>query len=207
MHGAAGAGELLLTDYKTGRAPSTAKLPATRRRHLLERVRAGTSLQALAYLLAAGAGARGRYLYLRPDLEERELAIGADDSDLPEFHAAFAGAVAAALGVWDAGAFFPRLVDPSGTKEPPRCASCEVAEACLRGDSGSRSRLVEWADAAGGAAVRGEIEDPVEGAVRALWVLPGPARDAAPAGAEVQAEAEAEGHGEDAGAAAEGEPG
>jgi hypothetical protein len=52
------------------------------------------------------------------------------------------------LAAWDAGALFPRLVDPAGRNEPSRCKLCRVAEACLRGDSGARSRLLELAEQA-----------------------------------------------------------
>src|SRR6202035_2360429 len=62
------------TDNKPAKPISEAKRPDTRRRHFLARVRSGTSLQAVAYGLAGGPGASGRYLYLRPDLDEREFS-------------------------------------------------------------------------------------------------------------------------------------
>jgi len=135
---------LRFTDYKTGRPLSTGKSPATRRRHFLERMRSGSHLQAAAYLLAAeGEPAVGRYLYLRPDLDddEREVAVAQDDA---EVLALFRRAVEAVFAVWDAGSFFPRVVDPAGRAEPVRCSYCAVAEACLRGDSGARRRLFAW---------------------------------------------------------------
>jgi hypothetical protein len=49
------------------------------------------------------------------------------------------------LAAWEAGALFPRLVDVAGRQEPARCRFCRVAEACLRGDSGARSRLAAYA--------------------------------------------------------------
>jgi hypothetical protein len=141
---------LRFTDYKTGRPLSTARKPEVRRRHFLERLRQGTLLQSAAYLLAAhGEPAEGRYLYLKPGLlddlgdpEAREHAVTTEDREAAE---AFANAVSATLAAWDAGAFFPRVVDPAGRNEPARCAYCGVAEACLRGDSGARLRLFEWA--------------------------------------------------------------
>src|SRR6185436_13436639 len=138
---------LRFTDYKTGRPLSTARRPENRRRHFLERLRQGTLLQAAAYLLAAhGEKAAGRYLYLKPDLDDpaaREHAVTTDDREAAE---AFANAVAATLAAWDAGTFFPRVVDTAGRNEPARCGFCAVAEACLRGDSGARLRLFEWAE-------------------------------------------------------------
>jgi superfamily I DNA/RNA helicase len=160
---------LRFTDYKTGRPLSLASKPDVRRRHFLNRVRSGTHLQAVAYLLAAaGEPAVGRYLYLRPGLEpdEREFAARRDDQDLT---AAFGRAVQAVLSAWDAGSFFPRVVDPAGRNEPARCGYCPVAEACVRGDSGARNRLFEWTEHA-----REEQErlDPAAQALLAVWRLP-----------------------------------
>ncbi|HYH44502.1 MAG TPA: PD-(D/E)XK nuclease family protein, partial [Thermoanaerobaculia bacterium] len=139
----AGAG-LVFTDYKTGKPPSEAVRPDFRRKHFLERVRTGRLLQAAAYALAAGDGGRGRYLYLRPDEPpQREFPVDPSDVEVAE---AFRAAVAAALAAWDAGVFTPRLVDASGRKEPARCKFCEVAEACLRRDSGARLRLARWVE-------------------------------------------------------------
>jgi PD-(D/E)XK nuclease superfamily protein len=178
------AGEALrYTDYKTGRPLSPSKSAETRRRHFLESVRAGTHLQAIAYLLAAGdEPAVGRYLYLRPGLreEERELAVTGGDREL---RAAFERAVQAVLAAWDAGSFFPRVVDPAGRNEPARCSYCAVAEACLRGDSGARSRLFEWTarDSAAAAA-------PAEEALLAVWRLPVKEKRALPQEQTVEAE-------------------
>lgn len=163
-------GALRRTDYKTGKPISDKRGEQTRRRHFLERVRAGTHLQGVAYRLAGGAEALGRYLFLKPGLESREFEAGPEDRDLEE---AFAGSVQAVLAAWDAGAFFPRLVDPAGREEPLRCRSCEVSEACLRGDSGARLRLFEWAD-------RLAAEEEFSSAEKALlrvWSLAGKPRN------------------------------
>jgi superfamily I DNA/RNA helicase len=162
---------LRFTDYKTGRPLSSATKPDVRRRHFLDRVRAGTHLQAVAYLLAArGEPALGRYLYLRPDAVERDFTVTSGDRD---FTAAFERAVRAVLSVWDAGSFFPRVVDTAGRNEPGRCGYCAVAEACLRGDSGARNRLFEWTERAREAAEAGaESLAAADQALLAVWRLP-----------------------------------
>ena len=162
----AAAGGPRLTDYKTGKPLSTAKRPDTRRDHHLAEVAQGKRLQAVAYALAAAAAqadrgapaaAEGRYLFLDPSIDEPAAAAFAAGSGDPAFAAAFATAVATLLDAWDAGAFFPRVVDPSGQSEPSRCAWCEVAEACVRGDSAARLRLHRWnAEHAGEASSAGE---------------------------------------------------
>jgi hypothetical protein len=155
---------LVSTDYKTGKPLSDKKGAGTRRKHFLDRVRKGSHLQAVAYLLAAEENSLGRYLYLRPgfdDPAERIFEAGSGDQD---FTVAFAAAVRALLGAWDEGAFFPRLVETNGRKEPARCTYCAVAEACLRGDSGARQRLYEWTLSPRGPA-------PAEEALLGVWRL------------------------------------
>jgi len=165
-------GWLRFTDYKTGRQFSDAREPARRRLQLLAEIRAGTRLQAVAYGLTAGSAgsprARGRYLFLRPDLapEAREVAVDAGDR---EARATFTAAVRAILDAWDAGSFFPRLVNPSGRGEPRRCAICAVAEACLRGDPGASRRLHQWSSRARAGAPQ---DHPAEAAMLAAWDLP-----------------------------------
>ncbi|HXO43626.1 MAG TPA: PD-(D/E)XK nuclease family protein, partial [Thermoanaerobaculia bacterium] len=161
-------GRLQLTDYKTGRQLSDARDAGRRRLQLLAEVRAGKRLQAVAYGMAGGPRARGRYLFLRRELapEAREVAVEAGDR---EARAAFTAAVRAVLDAWDAGSFFPRLVDPSGRREPSRCTLCAVAEACLRGDPGAGRRLHAWAVRARAGA---PAEHPAEAAMLAAWDLP-----------------------------------
>jgi PD-(D/E)XK nuclease superfamily protein len=163
-------GLVVWTDYKTGRPISRARKPETRRRHLLERVRSGTHLQAVAYLLGSDGEAMGRYLFLRPGLddEQRELSVATGDQ---EFAEAFARASEAVLAAWEAGSFFPRVVATDGRKEPGRCGFCTVAEACLRGDSGARQRLFEWTGQPGPSAA---AADAAEAALLRVWRLWGP---------------------------------
>ncbi len=143
-------GALRLTDYKTGRPFDPGQKRDTARKRLLAAVREGRLLQAMAYQLADPAGgAGGRYLYLHPEAGAPELAMPGGDHELADL---FAGTAASLLALWDAGSFFPRVVEPSGQKEPARCKFCEVAEGCLRGDSGARRRLFEWTERARAAA-------------------------------------------------------
>lgn len=174
----AAAGRLHLVDVKTGRRPlSSAARDSTIRRHLLESVRRGERLQAVAYALAAAAlgnpsfsNAAGEYLFVHPDLRgtTRSFLVEAGDG---EAEAAFRAAVGTVLQGWDAGAFFPRLVDPEGQKEPDRCKYCEVAQACLRGDSGTRLRLLATAEALAEEAADGSLSE-AERAFLDLWNLP-----------------------------------
>ncbi len=167
-------GRRRFTDYKTGKPMSEARDAGRRRQKLLADIRAGSRLQAVAYLLAAGQAAEGRYLFLRPDLpvaEAREVAVETGDA---EALAAFDGAIEILLEAWDAGAFFPRLLDPAGRKEPPRCQFCAVAEACVRSDPAARGRLWRWTSQAHAAAG-------AEAALLALWELPRAVQEEDPA--------------------------
>ena len=47
---------------------------------------------------------------------------------------------------WDAGHLLPRLDLPDDAGEPPACQNCDVKEACVRGDSGVRQRMLRWLD-------------------------------------------------------------
>ncbi|HYB13304.1 MAG TPA: PD-(D/E)XK nuclease family protein [Myxococcota bacterium] len=140
-------GALRLTDYKVGRSISELKTPEMRARDFRDAVRRGERLQAMAYALGA-AGLReapedacGRYLFLGDGLENREFEVRADD---PTLGNAFHEALRATFAVLDAGSLFPRLLEPDGSGAK-RCEFCDVHEACLRGDSGSRLRLEAWA--------------------------------------------------------------
>jgi superfamily I DNA/RNA helicase len=147
---------LLFTDYKTGKPMS--------QKGLLKSVARGTSLQAAAYCAGArGEPSRGRYLYLKPDPESpqeagAEIAIDSSQAE-PARH--FAEAVAVLMEAWRRGAFVPRLTEWEKDREAPWCRYCEVEEACLRGDSGFRRRLLQWR-------AGGPPDDPV---VRAAWRL------------------------------------
>jgi RecB family exonuclease len=143
------AGALRLTDYKTGRHPDERKTAEAKRKQLLAALREGRLLQPAAYLHAArpGEAATGRLLYLREDSPEgdRERSVAVGDAEVA---AAFAESARVVLAAADAGAWLPRLVEPTGAGEPLACRWCEVATACSRGESGPRRRLHRLALAA-----------------------------------------------------------
>ncbi len=164
-------GALSLTDYKTGKPlGEQVKTEAARRRHFLAKVKAGQSLQAVAYAMAGGQpDDLGRYVYLKPDPEiEAERRIAQVSGGEEDFSQAFLDAARASLEAWDRGVFLPRLIEPHGDKEFAFCKSCRVAEACLRGDSGARARLREWVD---GREVADTPTEPVERTLLSVWRL------------------------------------
>lgn len=130
---------LRLVDWKSGSVFGTeSKKPDTRARHVVDRLRKGTHLQAFVYAIAAG---EGRYVALKPDFQSDENRVYSVLGDDRAAQSAFDSARDALLAAWDAGALFPRLVGSAGRRENPVCASCEVSAACVRGDSGARLRL------------------------------------------------------------------
>jgi len=143
---------LRFTDYKSGRPFTKAKREEVRRGHVLAGVSRGELLQAVAYAHSAAslqAGierATGRYLYLHPDAadEHRVIEISSEDE---EAEARMRHTIAVVLQAWQEGSFFPRLIDVETGAEPAACERCEVATACVRGDSGVRRRLHDWLDA------------------------------------------------------------
>lgn len=148
------------TDYKTGARPRISGSSDSWRKAIAR----GQLLQVPAYA-QGGPGHVGRYIYLRPDLEdeERVLAVRGDDRAIRD---SFQETVRTLLRAWDEGIFVPRLVMPDEDVEPLRCQTCEVAEACLRRDSGSRVRLRRIAE-------RLSNEDDGEMATfRDIWRLP-----------------------------------
>ncbi|MCA9664002.1 MAG: PD-(D/E)XK nuclease family protein, partial [Myxococcales bacterium] len=155
-----------ITDYKTGRPLSRGKRSSTRHKHLRRAVAGGRALQAAAYAASTSGDGVGRYLYVRPDLDARisELDLPADDEITRDL---FPMVAAELLAGFEEGAFFPRLEDERG-EEPRSCSYCQVADACLRGDSSARRRLAEIVARAGDA---GLAAPPLERRLRALWRL------------------------------------
>jgi hypothetical protein len=137
------AGRERLTDFKTGKPISGAKGADTRREHFLAAVASGRTLQPLAYARSAGGDGEGRLLFLGPDVADdaAEYAAPRGDAALGEV---FDAALRGLFDAWDAGSFFPRLLGDDLEEEPRACQYCDVAAACLRGDTGSRRRLAGW---------------------------------------------------------------
>ncbi len=101
-------------------------------------------------------------------MDAAAYAVRADGEDVV---AAFESALSAIASAWDAGAFFPRLLDKDLEKENPDCERCELAEACLRGDTGWRQRFARWVEAVRDGAV--EAAGAEERALLAVWSLRG----------------------------------
>lgn len=159
---------LCLVDYKTGKPVSEAQKPETRRGHLLKEVARGRMLQAAAYASALPDGsARGRYLWLKPDIGDapEEARWGVISGAEADFIAAAEGAIAAVSRVQEAGAMFPRVEEVGSDNIPGHCKYCAVAEACRRDDSGFRHRLVAWMENTDADA------ESVDGVAHALWHL------------------------------------
>ena len=163
-------GPVILTDYKTGKPISNAKTSATREKHFRAKVEAGTHLQVAAYAAyRADRSAMGRYLFMKPDLEA-ELAEAVLDHEHDAVKKIFPGVAGTLLGAWEEGIFFPRIEGPDG-KEPNACKWCDVAEACIRSDSGARRRLREIVGRAEEALRAGrDVPQDLERLVR-IWLL------------------------------------
>ena len=161
------AGRLRLSDFKTSKSIASLATQEKRELRLLAELRAGRALQAGVYAVSSG---EGRYVFLRPDIRDDHAIVGthADREGLRENldHALRLGQGGLAEGV-----FFPRLENPDG-KEPARCSWCDVAEACLRSDSGSRTRLAKLAQPGDRELRDGEVRSG-EGFLGPLWNIGG----------------------------------
>ncbi len=149
-------GVLRITDFKTGKKPK----PSTFRR-LLER----GSLQAMAYALAEGGTAEGRYLYLG-STESEEVGFSATNG---EWISGFESTVATLVQGWWEGVAIPRFLTGDLKKNHPQCSRCEVAPACLYQDSTSHRRWARWIEKM---ETMGEA-NPWEGFAFRLWSLGG----------------------------------
>lgn len=160
-------GRLTLTDYKTGKSFADVANSEARRSKLAARMREGRALQIAAYARAESGGVDvgGRLAFLAPDTEHRVLWAHEDDVTLQEH---LNHALRSVFKLLDAGVFFPRLVEPDVDREPRRCGSCVVAEACVRGDSGDRARLRRYAQ---GLRERG-ADTEQQRAFLVMWGLP-----------------------------------
>ncbi len=134
------------TDYKTGKPIDAGQKAETRAKHLLAGIARGEKLQAMAYAIGAGESGSGRYVFLRENVEahKRVFAIDAHDAVARE---AFDEAVDRLVAAFDMGVLFPRLLMPDLHRANGLCSTCEMAQACLRGDSGANRRLARFAAA------------------------------------------------------------
>ncbi|MCP4869813.1 MAG: hypothetical protein GY898_13970 [Proteobacteria bacterium] len=164
---------VVLTDYKVGKPFAWAATTFGRRGKHLDEVTGGRRLQASVYAAADGLDrkAEGRFLYLKPEVEDGPRSISAVSDDF-DFRTALDHAVGTTLGAVEGGVMFPRLVDPTGQREPRPCSYCRVAEACLRGDSGVRGRMVRWSQSLVGAVEDGAEVRSWERRFTELWQLP-----------------------------------
>ena len=141
---------LQLVDYKTGAPWFDSKTAGTRARKTLESIAAGTHLQGIAYARSvAPRAAVGRYVFLRDGVEEHATSIDVDSraDAFEEWSDALDLALGRIATAWRSGVFLPRLIQPERggrIQSNPACAWCQVAEACLRGDSSANARLARW---------------------------------------------------------------
>jgi RecB family exonuclease len=136
-------GGVALVDYKTGAPISTAKKASTRTEHLLAQITRGRRLQGPAYALAGEQAREGRYLFAKEsvDDENARVTIARDDEAV---RVAFADASRDLLAAFELGAFPPKLIGAKRAGRARACESCDVAEACLQGETGSRRHLAAW---------------------------------------------------------------
>ncbi|MEO8277323.1 MAG: PD-(D/E)XK nuclease family protein [Thermoanaerobaculia bacterium] len=140
-------GNLLLSDYKTGKGVvSGAKKAETRASHLRRDLAAGKWLQLPVYAAARSARpAIGRLLFLHPDLgdEIRDVRHVAATPGSPD-NVVETELWDTLFRAWEGGTFLPRLLDGTLQKTFEGCEYCEVRVACLQGDSSARLRFESW---------------------------------------------------------------
>jgi len=136
-------GGVALIDYKTGRPVSDAKRASTRSEHLLADVARGRRLQGPAYARGGEHVREGRYLFAKTEPEDpnASVVIARDDDAVRE---RFDAAARELLAAYELGAFPPILIGKNRAGVARACASCDVAEACLQGETGSRRHLAAW---------------------------------------------------------------
>jgi hypothetical protein len=133
-------GALVLVDYKAGAPISEAKQADTRQKHLLAQIARGRRLQGPAY---ARAAAEGRYVFANPEIEDASAVVAIAHDD-PDARARFEEAARDLLAAFERGAFPPRLLGEKRSGKGPACERCDVAEACLQGETGSARHLAAW---------------------------------------------------------------
>ncbi|MDP6540435.1 MAG: PD-(D/E)XK nuclease family protein [Planctomycetota bacterium] len=146
---------LLLVDYKTGAPVSLAVRPSTREQHLLAQIREGRRLQVAAYASLPGAREGqetvGRFVFARTGLEDTHALVEVAGGDAAT-RQGFRDASVVLLEALERGALPPRLLNGKRTGAASLCESCELGEACARGDSAARRRHGDWLATSGGGA-------------------------------------------------------
>jgi len=150
-------------DFKTGAPLSLAVRADTRHKHFVKAITSGRALQTLAYVHGHDGDSNqraGAYVFLDPDLApEHALFVATrEDTDLCR---SFEQTLKSLIDAWDAGVFFPRLVQAQRDQAPGSCRFCELREACWQGDSGARARL------------RRAMDLSTDATVRELWQMSG----------------------------------
>ncbi|HKI85065.1 MAG TPA: PD-(D/E)XK nuclease family protein [Candidatus Krumholzibacteria bacterium] len=168
--------ELHLIDFKSSAPFITTTKDASRRRHLLNALHSGTRLQGMSYALSLQQMTQetgwGSYLHLKPDASGLSSWIDfrGDDREASD---ALREVVKILHDARRRGSLFPRVVDPTGQKEPDACKYCEVSAACVRGDSQSRQREAEFFLKLRARQAENEKLTEQQELLLALWELPG----------------------------------
>jgi hypothetical protein len=166
-------GRLRLLDFKTGASFATAV--TKKRERVLDALASGTHLQGMAYALAAArveGDGTGAYLFLRPgeDPRTRLVELHSDDQEMVD---RFRAVISLLDQASERGLLFPRLVELKQGNEPSRCKYCEVAAACVRGDTQKRQREVESFERLRARRDGGETLSSDDGTRLAMWELSG----------------------------------
>ena len=130
------------TDYKTGRPLSEGKAD-TRAKWFRAAIARGSKLQASAYARAMGDAGSGRYVFLKEKTVEDARIFSVTASEAVPARL-FDESLATLLAAWDGGTLFPRLLGKDTVQTNRSCAECEMAQACLRGDSAANRRLADF---------------------------------------------------------------
>ena len=138
-------GAVVLIDYKTGRPVSDAKRDGTRTEHLLAQIAKGRRLQGPAYARGGELVREGRYLFAKEGVEDANASIVITRDD-DAVHERFEAATRELLAAYELGAFPPILLGKRRAATARACDSCDVGEACLQGETGSRRHLAAWLD-------------------------------------------------------------
>ncbi len=129
---------LCLVDYKSGKNFVTKKKEAKRAEELITAIASGVKMQGAVYALSK-PDLTGMYKFLSAatPLEEANLVLRRDE----EIERALRSAVSILWEGMEKGAYLPRLLDGKG-RGSKLCDYCAVSQACVKGDSSFRQRLL-----------------------------------------------------------------